>query len=79
MDNNITMHKNKLTEAEFCELSNFVGFGYPNIEQIEIALRNSIYIISVEVDNKTIGMGRLVGDGARIYYVQDVFINPQYQ
>lgn len=79
MDKNITIHKNKLTATEFCELQESVGFGYPNIEQIETALRNSIYKVSVKVDNKIIGMGRLVGDGARIYYVQDVFINPQYQ
>lgn len=79
MDKNITIHKNKLTATEFCELSNSVGFGYPNIEQIEIALRNSIYTASVEVNNKIIRMGRLIGDGARIYDVQDVFVNPKYQ
>jgi len=24
-------------------------------------------------------MGRLVGDGARVFYIQDVFIKPEYQ
>lgn len=56
-----------------------VGFGKPNSSQIEICFRNSIYIVSAEIDGKTVGMGRLVGDYARIFYIQDVFINPDYQ
>ena len=31
------------------------------------------------MDGIVIGMGRLVGDGARIFYIQDLFINPKYQ
>lgn len=73
------IYENRLNAQEFCTLQESVGFGLPNLEQIEIALQNSIYSISVEVDNQIVGMGRIVGDGARIFYIQDVFINPKYQ
>lgn len=73
------IYENKLNAQEFCTLQKSVGFGIPNLKQIEIALQNSIYTISVEVDNQIVGMGRIIGDGARIFYIQDVFINPNYQ
>lgn len=75
----MNIYENKLTAKEFCELQESVGFGKPNLRQIEIALKNSIYTVSVEVDGKTVGMGRIIGDGARIFYLQDIFIEPKYQ
>lgn len=73
------IYENKLSAKDFCDLQESVGFGRPNQKQIEIGLKNSIYTLSVEVDNKIVGMGRLVGDNARIFYLQDIFINPDYQ
>lgn len=73
------IHENKLTANQFVELQEAVGFGRPNLKQIEIALENSFYSVSVEMDGKIIGMGRIVGDGARIFYLQDIFIHPKYQ
>ena len=73
------IHENKLSAEEFCFLQQSVGFGRPDLKQIETALKNSIYIVSVETDGLTVGMGRLIGDGARIFYLQDIFIHPDYQ
>lgn len=73
------IYENKLTAQEFVYLTEVVGWGSPNIKQIEIALKNTIYSISVEMNGKIIGMGRIIGDGARIFYIQDVFIHPDYQ
>lgn len=73
------IYEEKVTAQEFVYLTESVGWGCPNIEQIEIALKNTIYSISVKVDGKIIGMGRIVGDGARIFYIQDVVIHPDYQ
>ena len=73
------IYENKLTTQEFCKIQEAVGFGTPDSKQVEIALKNSNYTISVEVDNQIVGMGRLIGDGARIFYLQDVFILPDYQ
>lgn len=73
------VYENKLDVKEFCDLQESVGFGRPNEKQIKIGLDNSIYTISIEVDNRIVGMGRLVGDNARIFYLQDIFVNPNYQ
>ncbi len=73
------LHENQLTPEQFSSLQEAVGFGKPNLKQIELALKNSCYCLSAELDGQIVGMGRLVGDGARIFYLQDVFIMPSYQ
>lgn len=77
--NNIILLEDKLTAEQFCNLQESVGFGIPNYQQIEKAITNSIYSISAIVNEEVVGIGRLVGDGARIFYIQDVFIKPEYQ
>jgi len=71
---NIVLLEDKLTVEQFCDLQEAVGFGRPNQEQIEKAIRNSIYSISVNVDGKVVGMGRLIGDGARVFYIPYVYV-----
>lgn len=73
------IHENKLTPEQFSIIQDSIGYGKPNLRQIEIALHHSIYVISVEVDNTIVGMGRIIGDYARIFYIQDLFIMPDYQ
>lgn len=73
------IHENILTAEQFCLLQESVGFGKPDLKQSEICLRNSLYSLSVEIDNKIVGMGRIVGDGARNFYIQDINIHPDYQ
>ena len=68
-----------LTAEQFCLLQESVGFGKPDLKQSEICLRNSLYSLSVEIDNKIVGMGRIVGDGAVICYVQDLIVVPDEQ
>lgn len=75
----MVIHENELTVQQFCDLQESVGFGRPNENQMEIALKNSLYRISIEEDKKIIGMGRIIGDGARVFYLQDIFINSDYQ
>lgn len=50
-----------------------------SVEQAEKALRNSIFTVIAVEDDKVLGMGRLVGDGAVICYVQDLVIVPEAQ
>ena len=73
------IHENKLTVQDFCLLQEAVGFGKPNIKQTELCLKNSLYSLSIEVDGRTVGMGRIIGDGARNFYIQDVNVHPDYQ
>lgn len=48
-------------------------------EQAEKALKNSMYILTAYENDEPIGMGRIVGDGAVICYVQDLIVIPEKQ
>jgi GNAT superfamily N-acetyltransferase len=71
--------ENELTAEQFCIIQQSVGFGIPNLDQTKVALKNSLYSVSIEADSEIVGMGRLIGDGARIFYIQDLNIMPNYQ
>lgn len=48
-------------------------------EQAEKALQNSLYILTAYENEEPVGMGRIVGDGAVICYVQDLIVIPEKQ
>lgn len=47
--------------------------------QAQKALDNSMYILTAYEDGVPVGMGRIVGDGAVICYVQDLIVVPEKQ
>ncbi|HDR4457541.1 GNAT family N-acetyltransferase [Bacillus cereus] len=68
------------TLEEYKYLCDSVGWtNYMNFEVAEISLQNSIYCIIVKDNNQIIGMGRIVGDGAIYFYIQDIVVHPEYQ
>lgn len=48
-------------------------------EQAKKALENSMYTLVAMEDDKVLGMGRIVGDGAVICYIQDLVVVPEAQ
>ena len=62
--------------AMACMYGCFIGLGSAMWLQ---ALDHSLKIITVYDDECPIGMGRIVGDGAVICYIQDLIIIPEYQ
>lgn len=52
---------------------------YMNFEVVETSLRYSIYCITVKDNKQIVGMGRIVGDGAIYFYIQDIMVHPDYQ
>jgi GNAT superfamily N-acetyltransferase len=77
--NQIIYYENSVTAEELCFLQAAVGFGQANIKQADKAIKNSLFCVSAMVNGQIAGMGRIIGDGARIFYLQDVFIAPDYQ
>lgn len=63
----------------YLELRSKVHWIELNRQQAQMALNNSLKIITVYDDGQPIGMGRIVGDGAVISYIQDLIIIPEYQ
>ncbi len=43
------------------------------------ALKNSYFSVGIYINNKLIGFGRVISDGAMYAWVQDMIIHPEYQ
>lgn len=55
--------------------------GWPNIEDEKVAkaLDHDLFSVCVLENDKIIGMGRVIGDAAIYFYIQDVIVHPNYQ
>lgn len=71
--------ENFLTVKDFIKLRISAGWGELLEQQAQDALKNSLCTIAAMDLDQVIGMGRLVGDGACICYVQDLVVLPEYQ
>ena len=75
----ITLKYNELNVDTYLKLRAGVQWRKLSRAQAEMALRNSICVICAYQDDVPVAMGRLVGDGAVICYVQDLIVLPEYQ
>jgi GNAT superfamily N-acetyltransferase len=67
------------TVAEFAAITAAVGFKPHPPEAIEIGLANSLFHACAIVGDRTIGIGRIVGDGALDFYLTGIMVAPEYQ
>ena len=70
--------ENSLTYQEYISLRSSVGWNNFTEEQVSSSISNSVYNIKVVDDNKTIAMGRLIGDGM-YYFLVDIVVSPEFQ
>lgn len=70
---------NILTAETFLMLYSAVGWEPPGIEQIRIALKNSLADFTALENGKPVGMVRLIGDGGMSFYIKDFAVHPDYQ
>lgn len=75
----ITIMKNVLSVNQYLDLRESVGWKKLTLTQAENALKNSIITITAFDGEKPVGMGRIVGDGVVIDYIQDLVVKPEYQ
>ncbi|SEP66111.1 Acetyltransferase (GNAT) domain-containing protein [Lachnospiraceae bacterium RM5] len=75
----IILKENDLCVKDYLKLREKVKFKDLSNEQAETALKNSLYIVSAYEDDKLVGMGRIVGDGVVIDYIQDLIVIPGMQ
>lgn len=76
----VNILKRQISVEDYMNLREIVGWGNPeNIEAIELGLKNTLYSICIEVEEQTIGYGRIVGDGGFTFYIQDIIVLPSYQ
>ena len=75
----LTLEENKLAVSDYLMLRKKVGWKKLSEDQAKKALDNSLYILTARLDGELVGMGRIVGDGSVICYVQDLIVAPDAQ
>lgn len=50
-----------------------------NLENLENAIKNSLYVLTARDRNKLVGLIRIVGDGLTIAYIQDILVLKEYK
>ena len=76
---NLTVKHNELTAEQFIELWESVWGGAPTLEQTELAMKNTLFRVSVFDGSKIVAMARMVGDLGLEFYIKDVIVCPEYQ
>lgn len=70
--------ENVLCYEDYCSLRESVNWINFSKEQIEKALDHSLYTVTAVENDRTVGMGRLLGDGM-YFMVVDIVVHPDYQ
>jgi GNAT superfamily N-acetyltransferase len=65
--------------VDFLQLRAAVGWTKINAKLVKQSLINSLFYISAYHNQQLVGMGRIVGDGALYFYIQDVMVTPTHQ
>lgn len=68
-----------ITCDEFLDVIESVGWKTYSIEQVEKALRNTMYMVKATVDGKLAGIGRVVGDYSIVCMLSDICVKPEFQ
>lgn len=75
----ITLQENTLVTEQYLAIRLQVGWKQLEEKQAGKALANSLYVVSAYEEDTLVGIGRIVGDGAVICYVQDLIVVPENQ
>lgn len=76
---NLTIKHNELTAEQFIELWETVWGAGPSAEQTGLAMKNTLFRVSVFDGEKIVGMARMIGDLGLDYFIKDVVVRPEYQ
>lgn len=75
----LEIKENTLTVDIYLNLRKGVNWKKLSQNQAKSAIERSLFNVTAYIDGKPAGMGRIVGDGAVICYIQDLVVLPEYQ
>ncbi len=76
----IELVENDISVEEYFYLRDKVNWKHLTDRQARLALSNCLFSVkAVDENGNILGMGRIVGDGAVISYVQDLIVIPEAQ
>jgi len=64
---------------EYTDLRSKVNWDEADLETVETSLNNSLFHVSIRLHGALIAMGRVIGDGAMFFYIQDMIVDPEFQ
>ena len=67
------------TPQEYIKLREAVKWSKLDLKTIEQGLQNSIFSVCATYEQEVIGCGRVIGDGAIYFYIQDIIVTPEFQ
>ena len=73
----LEIKESTLDTDTYLMLRHKVGWIELSREQAKKAIDNALYTLCAYIDGKPVGMGRVVGDGAVISYIQDLVVIPE--
>lgn len=68
-----------MTNEEFLEVLESVGFKTYSNEQVSRALKNTMYMVRAMAGGEVAGIGRVVGDGSIVCMLTDICVKPKFQ
>ena len=71
--------KYNITEEEFLEMVKSVGWKTYSKNQVTKALKNTMYMVKVVINNQLAGIGRVVGDYSIVCMLTDICVKPEFQ
>lgn len=71
--------KENINVEEFLDVIESVGFKTYSKEQVERALKNTMYMVKAVINNEVVGIGRVVGDFSVVCCLSDICVKPEYQ
>jgi GNAT superfamily N-acetyltransferase len=75
----IEYRDNGLTAEALAALRNREGWSHTEIFQAEKAMERTLFSVAAFAGDEIVGMGRMVGDGVLIWYIQDVIVVPEHR
>ncbi len=76
---NFRIEKRRLKVNEYQALRGTTDWFSVDDEVVAKSIQNDLFSVCVFDDTTLVGMGRIVGDGAIYFYIQDVIVIPSYQ
>jgi GNAT superfamily N-acetyltransferase len=77
---NVTIKKRLPTAAEYNGLRRLAEWPVFDVNLVERGLANCLHSVVAEDDEgMAVGMGRVIGDNAIYFHIQDVIVRPEFQ
>lgn len=67
------------TVQEYQLLRSSVGWSPVSDHAVQASLNNSLFSLSVYINDSIVAFGRIIGDSGIYYYIQDLMVLPEYQ